>query len=46
MKNYSTNPKLDKLVDDEDWEYHIDAARQGYGLDKLINDDSRVREIL
>ena len=38
MKKYGTDPKLDKLVDSDNWEDRVSAAEQGYGLDKLIND--------
>ena len=39
MKNYGTDPKLDRLVDSDNWEDRAKVAEQGYGLDKLINDE-------
>ena len=42
---YGTDPKLDKIVDANYWGMRIEAARDGYGLDKLINDpDTLVRQ--
>lgn len=42
--SYGTNPRLDEVVDDDDWRIRINAANTGYGLDKLINDkDYHVR---
>ena len=40
MKKYGTDPKLDKLVDSNNWEDRIKAAEQDYGLDKLVNDEN------
>lgn len=41
---YGTNPRLDEVVDADDWRIRINAANTGYGLDKLINDkDYHVR---
>ena len=39
MKKYGTDPKLDKLVDSDNWEDRAKVAEQGYALDKLINDE-------
>lgn len=39
MNKYGTDPKLDKLIDSNNWEDRANAAEQGYGLDKLINDE-------
>lgn len=39
MKEYGTDPKLDKLVDSDNWEDRARVAEQGYALDKLINDE-------
>ena len=35
---YGTNPELDKLVYDKDYEVRYEVAEQGYGLDKLVYD--------
>lgn len=37
---YGTDPKLDKKVDSDDIDVRKAIARQGYGLDKLINDEN------
>ena len=39
-KKYGTDANLDKLVDSKDWAYRVDAAHQGYGLEKLILDNN------
>ena len=36
---YGTNPELDKKVDNDYWWIRNEAAKQGYGLDILINDE-------
>ena len=47
MKKYGTDPKLDRLIDSDNWEDRTKAAEQGYGLDKLINDeDYHVRRVV
>ena len=38
MMTHGTDPELDKLVDSDDYTDRLKAAKQGYGLDKLIND--------
>lgn len=44
-RKYGTDPKLDKLVNDEDWHIRVTIAEQSYGLDKLINNRNwQVRE--
>lgn len=37
---YGSNLKLDMQVNDEDWNVRKAIAEQGYGLDKLINDEN------
>ncbi len=39
MKNYGTDPELDKLVNSENYEDRIEAAEQGYALDRLLFDE-------
>ena len=39
---YVTDPKLDEYVDSERQILRIKAAKQGYGLDKLINEMIKV----
>lgn len=39
MQNYGINPQLDKLVDSENVGDRLKMAEQGYGIDKLINDE-------
>lgn len=36
---YGTNPELDKLVDSKKYEDRKEVAKQGYGLDILVNDE-------
>jgi uncharacterized protein YcgL (UPF0745 family) len=44
-QKYGTNPELDKLVDSDNIIDKINAVKQGYGLDILINDeDWKVRK--
>ena len=35
---YGTNPKKDKMVKSDDWEARLEMAKEGYGLDVLVND--------
>ena len=39
---YGTDPELDKQVDSDNYYVRAVAANQGYGLDKLINDEYRL----
>lgn len=39
FRTYGSNIELDVLVDSDDWEVRQKVARQGYGLNKLINDE-------
>ena len=39
---YGTDPNLDKLVDSKKWEHRLKAAHQGYGLDKLSNNEQNI----
>ena len=39
---YGTDPNLDKLVDSKKWEHRLKAAHQGYGLDKLSNNEQDI----
>ena len=40
---YGTDSKLDKLVDSKRWEHRLKAAQQGYGLDKLTNNEQDIQ---
>lgn len=40
FRPYGTDKELDKWVDSEVWMMRAEIARQGYGLDVLINDES------
>ena len=40
---YGTDPNLDKLVDSKKWEHRLKAAQQGYGLDKLTNNEQDIQ---
>lgn len=37
---YGSNLKLDMQINDEDWNVRKAIAEQGYGLDKLVNDEN------
>ena len=40
FKEYGSNLEMDKLVDSSKYEDRISAAKQGYGLDKLVWDEN------